>query len=520
MVSPLYSISDIVYILVLLIILIHDIRLHKKVQNIEKAFRTLVIWVIIFCTQDVFWGLTGSGVISGDRAFFVSSTIFHLSAALTTIFWLNYVMVYLADRLKYKKIYIGVVGILYVIQLFLIARNISVPTIFYIENGIYHTAALRPIAFFCQYSVYVIIGGITIVNALRERDTIRNKYFSVFMFVLAPIVAGVFQLFFPEAPYHSMGYFVGCFIIHIFVVSQDRDELKQLQYEKEVNEDKQTGIYNRRAYEEYFKAAPLAPEEDDFVYISADLNGLKAVNDNLGHAAGDELIKAASDILKQCLNEYGKVYRIGGDEFAAVIHADKEQLEIIKANLNRAIENWSGDQVKELSMSVGVVTKDECPNKTYTEVAKEADARMYQSKAEYYKNRGIDRQGQHEAFEALCNSYTKILEINLTEDTYHIIFMDLEEKNEEMGFADTISEWLYNFAASGQVHEADLKEYYRQTDINYMREYFNSEKLGLNIVYRRKSGDKFYQTKMELLPTKNYSSDNQTVYLYVKNIEK
>ena len=106
MVSPLYSISDIVYILVLLIILIHDIRLHKKVQNIEKAFRTLVIWVIIFCTQDVFWGLTGSGVISGDRAFFVSSTIFHLSAALTTIFWLNYVMVYLADRLKYKKIYI------------------------------------------------------------------------------------------------------------------------------------------------------------------------------------------------------------------------------------------------------------------------------------------------------------------------------------------------------------------------------------------------------------------------------
>ena len=55
------------------------------------------------------------------------------------------------------------------------------------------------------------------------------------------------------------------------------------------------------------------------MYISIDLNGLKRVNDTYGHVAGDELIRAAADCMKNSFNEYGKIYRIGGDEFAVII---------------------------------------------------------------------------------------------------------------------------------------------------------------------------------------------------------
>ncbi|MFR3283861.1 MAG: diguanylate cyclase domain-containing protein [Clostridium fessum] len=47
--------------------------------------------------------------------------------------------------------------------------------------------------------------------------------------------------------------------------------------------------------------------------------GWKRVNDTYGHVAGDELIRAAADCMKNSFNEYGKVYRIGGDEFAVII---------------------------------------------------------------------------------------------------------------------------------------------------------------------------------------------------------
>lgn len=58
--------------------------------------------------------------------------------------------------------------------------------------------------------------------------------------------------------------------------------------------DELTGLYNRRAYEEDILEYSNASLGDDFVYASIDVNGLKVVNDNIGHAAGDELIKGSS----------------------------------------------------------------------------------------------------------------------------------------------------------------------------------------------------------------------------------
>lgn len=74
---------------------------------------------------------------------------------------------------------------------------------------------------------------------------------------------------------------------------------------------------------------------DDFVYASIDVNGLKIVNDEIGHAAGDELIKGAAKCMKEVIGSYGKVYRTGGDEFVSIFFASKEQLETIKMDLSR-----------------------------------------------------------------------------------------------------------------------------------------------------------------------------------------
>ena len=97
--------------------------------------------------------------------------------------------------------------------------------------------------------------------------------------------------------------------------------------------------------------------------------------------------------------------------------------------------------------------------------------------------------------------------------------MDVSEQTNEKGFADTISGWLTGFGKSGQVHEADLDGYLEKTDLGYLSKYFKEGKTSISIQYRRKYSDGFKQVAMDMIPADDYSAENQTLFLYVKNIE-
>ena len=98
--------------------------------------------------------------------------------------------------------------------------------------------------------------------------------------------------------------------------------------------DELTGCLNRRAYKDDLSGISLASE---FVYAALDVNGLKGVNDTLGHNAGDELIHGAAECMKQCFGSYGKVYRIGGDEFVSIIFVDESELKKIREDFDEVI---------------------------------------------------------------------------------------------------------------------------------------------------------------------------------------
>lgn len=155
--------------------------------------------------------------------------------------------------------------------------------------------------------------------------------------------------------------------------------------------DELTKTLNRRAYEEDISTYTDNPIEDDFVYISADVNGLKHVNDTLGHAAGDEMIKAAGDCMKICFAPKGKIYRTGGDEFVALLHVSDDELVKIKHDFEELVSNWSGKYVDSLAVSCGYVSKKDVENPNIRDIAILADKRMYEIKRLYYENKGIDR---------------------------------------------------------------------------------------------------------------------------------
>lgn len=283
--------------------------------------------------------------------------------------------------------------------------------------------------------------------------------------------------------------------------------------------DEMTGVLNRRAYEEDIYEHNDTPDTEEFTYVSLDVNGLKVVNDTLGHMAGDELIVGACWCMKKSLGAYGRLYRIGGDEFVAILFCDEEKVKEVLHDFDQTIVNWKGKLIDSLSISYGWINKNEEPEMSVRQLGAIAEQRMYDAKTMHYKRMGVDRRGQQDAHKALCESYTKILKINITEDSYRIINMDEGEQIVEKGFAETISEWLMSFGTSGQVHPEDLQEYLRLTDLKYMRGYFGDNKSSLHIFYRRKYEDEFKRVMMEIIPANDYSADNQSLFLYVKDID-
>ena len=171
----------------------------------------------------------------------------------------------------------------------------------------------------------------------------------------------------------------------------DAEKRKEERLILESTTDKLTQCFNRRAYENDLHNYPDIPSDENFVFVSIDVNGLKTVNDNLGHAAGDELLKGAAMCMKHCFGKYGKVYRTGGDEFVIILSADDNRLEGIKEMFEKSVNDWSGDIVRNLSVSCGYVTKKEYPLSTVSEMAKIADDRMYQEKAKHYREAGGNR---------------------------------------------------------------------------------------------------------------------------------
>ena len=164
-------------------------------------------------------------------------------------------------------------------------------------------------------------------------------------------------------------------------------------YEKEKyiytsNTDELTKCLNRRAYDSDMENLDLNTE---WVYISLDLNGLKKANDTLGHSAGDELICAAANCMKFAFASYGKIYRIGGDEFVVLIHESVSNIDSILQVFDMTIHDWHGKYSNSISVSYGVVKSSEQDFDSIHSVSKLADERMYKSKSEYYNMSGNDR---------------------------------------------------------------------------------------------------------------------------------
>lgn len=304
----------------------------------------------------------------------------------------------------------------------------------------------------------------------------------------------------------------------IFVTRVIDQYMKSLQsLHRKANVDQLTGMLNRRAYEDSIQDFQDNPLPSNFVLASIDVNGLKTVNDNLGHAAGDELIRGAAVCMERCLGSYGHVYRTGGDEFIALLFVDKLKLEEIKKDLETSVRNWHGNIVKELYLACGYAAASEHPGADVKGLNDIADKEMYADKELYYSKKGLDRRRQQYVFDVISSTYTKILRVNLTADTYTIVRMSEKELNAP-GRADKFSAWVDSFGHSDNVYKEDQAKYLAAVQRDRLRKFFKSKRNHYSFYYRRNIDGVYKYVMMEIMAASEYSEEHEIVYLFVKDI--
>ena len=297
-------------------------------------------------------------------------------------------------------------------------------------------------------------------------------------------------------------------------INYEKNKETQLIYNSYV--DDLTQLYNRKMYNENMLDYSKSKMQSNLVFISVDVNGLKIVNDSLGHDAGDEMIVGVADCLKKAFDPYGRIYRLGGDEFVAVIYISPANLPRLIGQFNDSVANWHGRLVDSLSISMGYVTKSECCDKTIFEMARIADERMYRDKEQYYALKGVDRTGRQSAHNALSCMYEKVLKLNLKANSYQIIHIDENEFNDFNNMRYTLSVDIRRYAEAGYIHPDDKKKYLGAMDMDFLRDYFGSNNQYFIFYYRRKVNGRYMDVTTEMVRADDYTADNQTLFLFVK----
>lgn len=207
----------------------------------------------------------------------------------------------------------------------------------------------------------------TIENGMVNIETIRYGKFNIPIYVLL----------------RSVSIYLNEKVVGGYGIYTDITEIKN--YEEQLKflslHDNLTGLYNLNYFNKKVEEIE-AKKINKLSVIMADLNGLKLVNDTMGHQYGDRLLKMFAVVLKKALRGTDICARIGGDEFAIIMeNTNEEQAEMVVKRIQNEIENFNNsldEKLFTLSVALGYATLNE--NKTIKEVIKEADDYMYKDK--------------------------------------------------------------------------------------------------------------------------------------------
>ncbi len=225
---------------------------------------------------------------------------------------------------------------------------------------------------------------------------------------------------------------VGMFLFALFVMLSNHSFMDRRSRESEMlaNVDPMTGVKSKHAFlmcEKDHNGQIAKGEAMEFAIAVCDVNGLKKINDTLGHKAGDEYIRESSRMICDIF-QHSPVYRIGGDEFAVIV---TERDYNIRKELMIALHDRSVTHINEGGAVISGGISEFVPGEdtSFHDVFERADAEMYTEKKLLKSLGAATRDGEEEESELRSVIPEEPAVLNIKR---HILIVEDEKVNQMM----------------------------------------------------------------------------------------
>ena len=176
--------------------------------------------------------------------------------------------------------------------------------------------------------------------------------------------------------------FGGIILVYSYIL-MGRIERSRNELEAHSNLDTLTGLLNRRALQDVAQTMfqRLQRNKKKFAMLFADMDKFKAVNDELGHAAGDLVLKQFADIVRNSIRGTDIAARYGGDEFVMLLEdSDLNEAEVVASRIQHRVSEWAAVNSIDISVTFGL---GEAPTHgdNFASLLEQVDIALYQSKS-------------------------------------------------------------------------------------------------------------------------------------------
>ncbi|MBU2666067.1 EAL domain-containing protein [Actinoplanes bogorensis] len=216
-------------------------------------------------------------------------------------------------------------------------------------------------------------------------------------------------------------------------------DARQRELAHQAGHDALTGLANRTVITERIAEA-LGDDPSDVSVALIDLDDFKAINDDLGHAVGDELLTAVGLTIAEPLPAGCVAARLGGDEYALLLRGDAGQiLTALAADLRRPVHAGGHELVVEASIGVAPAREGD----TADELMRRADVAMYEAKGQG-KGRQVTYDPAMDQRSAEQSRLAADLRIALDTDQLHLLYQPIVEMpGGELFGVETLVRWTH-----------------------------------------------------------------------------
>jgi diguanylate cyclase (GGDEF)-like protein len=358
--------------IVLLIIYFSAMNRYEKIDVQHRSFVwLLLVSMLLVLVDGLAWMLDGAGYVMGQAMVYAVNMALFLLTPICIFFFYYYLCMLLSRgensrRLKWPGAFLSVsIG-----STAMVLLNVFTGWLFYVDASARYVRGdlLWLYAALCYAQVLIAY-----LLMIKYRKVIPRQHLMVLLLApVLPITGVLLQLLLVSQMWGSFCMAISALLIFVNIQNQFS------------NTDYLTGVNNRRQLDDYIRyRIRYAGKSRTFAVVLIDLNRFKIINDTLGHSVGDQAIRDAAALLKQCIRQDDFIARYGGDEFFLVLNVGtypelKKMVRRIKSRVEEF--NRSKQRPYTLEFAMGYELYDRHLHKSAKDLVAHVDMLMYEDK--------------------------------------------------------------------------------------------------------------------------------------------